>query len=86
MKYLALVSFVLAVYLAQSYGNGTENHDDELENQLLVSVKQGRMRGSWMQSSSERQFAAFRSIPYARPPVGEQRFKVTNFNSNSSQN
>ncbi len=36
----------------------------------------GGLRGSQMVSSSGRTFDAFRSIPYAEPPVGNLRFRV----------
>ncbi|XP_046639321.1 venom carboxylesterase-6-like isoform X4 [Daphnia pulicaria] len=35
----------------------------------------GQLRGSQMVSSSGRKFDAFRSIPYAEPPVGNLRFR-----------
>ncbi|XP_032786528.2 venom carboxylesterase-6 [Daphnia magna] len=35
----------------------------------------GQVRGSKMVSSSGRNFYAFRGIPYAKPPVGELRFR-----------
>lgn len=37
----------------------------------------GQVRGSKMVSSSGRNFYAFRGIPYAKPPVGELRFRVS---------
>nr|CAD7414940.1 unnamed protein product [Timema poppensis] len=40
----------------------------------LVTVAQGSLIGSVMTSRCGRQFYAFQSIPYARPPVGDLRF------------
>nr|CAD7204276.1 unnamed protein product [Timema douglasi] len=40
----------------------------------LVTVAQGSLIGSFMTSRCGRQFYAFQSIPYARPPVGDLRF------------
>ncbi|CAG2055676.1 unnamed protein product, partial [Timema podura] len=40
----------------------------------LVTIAQGSLIGSVMTSHCGRQFYAFQSIPYARPPVGELRF------------
>jgi hypothetical protein len=37
----------------------------------------GQVRGSRMSSFNQREFLAFRGIPYAQPPVGELRFKVS---------
>ena len=36
----------------------------------------GQVRGSQMTSEAGRSFYAFRGIPYAKPPVGELRFRV----------
>nr|CAD7454741.1 unnamed protein product [Timema tahoe] len=40
----------------------------------LVNIAQGSLIGSVMTSHCGRQFYAFQSIPYARPPVGDLRF------------
>jgi carboxylesterase type B len=48
-----------------------------VECQPLVSIPLGQIQGSFMSSASGRQFMAFRGIPYAKPPVGELRFKVS---------
>jgi len=37
----------------------------------------GQVRGSKMSSFNHREFLSFRGIPYAQPPVGELRFKVS---------
>lgn len=45
--------------------------------ELVVSTKQGKLAGEWMQTSPYRViYASFRGIPYAQPPVGSLRFKV----------
>ena len=43
---------------------------------LVTIPALGRVRGSRMSSFNQREFLAFRGIPYAQPPVGELRFKV----------
>ena len=48
-----------------------------VECQPLVSIPLGQIQGSFMSSASGREFMAFRGIPYAKPPVGELRFKVS---------
>lgn len=47
--------------------------------QSEVNTQYGRIRGSLEKSSEGIDFYAFKGIPYAKPPVGELRFKVTNF-------
>ena len=42
---------------------------------ILVATGQGRINGSYLTSSSGRQLAAFRGIPYGQPPIGHLRFK-----------
>ncbi|KAI5635797.1 carboxylesterase family domain-containing protein [Phthorimaea operculella] len=51
--------------------------DDEDEKQPpIVKIEQGTIRGGWEESMNGRQFALFERIPYAKPPVGELRFKA----------
>ena len=42
----------------------------------MVRVRTGALRGSKMLSSADREFLAFRGIPYAQAPVGPLRFQV----------
>ncbi|XP_069678273.1 esterase FE4-like [Periplaneta americana] len=47
------------------------------QNDLIVLTLHGPVRGTTLTSSrSNRQFLAFMGIPYARPPVGDLRFKA----------
>uniref|UniRef100_A0A0C9QW23 ESTF_1 protein n=2 Tax=Fopius arisanus TaxID=64838 RepID=A0A0C9QW23_9HYME len=41
-----------------------------------VTIKNGTLEGSVLQSRKGRDFLAFRGIPYARPPIGELRFQA----------
>ena len=43
----------------------------------VVTVLQGKMRGTKMTSRNGKTFYAFLGIPYATPPVGPLRFKVS---------
>jgi hypothetical protein len=43
---------------------------------VVVAVQQGRLRGVRVQSVRRQELFAFLGIPYARPPIGELRFKV----------
>uniref|UniRef100_A0A1Y1LQM7 Carboxylesterase type B domain-containing protein n=1 Tax=Photinus pyralis TaxID=7054 RepID=A0A1Y1LQM7_PHOPY len=44
--------------------------------QILVSVKQGHLRGKECKDYYGRKYYSFQGIPYARPPVNELRFKA----------
>jgi carboxylesterase type B len=46
--------------------------------ECLVSIAQGAVRGSVMTSFHGKDFCSYRGIPYAEPPVGERRFRVSN--------
>ncbi|KAJ9584570.1 hypothetical protein L9F63_021080, partial [Diploptera punctata] len=43
--------------------------------QDVIKVKQGLIRGHRLKSRKGREIYAFQSIPYAKPPIGELRFK-----------
>ena len=44
---------------------------------MLVQVEEGKLQGVEQKSSDTgKQYCAFLGIPYAKPPVGELRFKV----------
>lgn len=45
------------------------------EKSPIVQTKNGTLEGTFMLSRKGRQFASFRGIPYAQPPVGELRFE-----------
>lgn len=46
-------------------------------NAPLVKVKNGTLSGLFMRTRKGREFAGFRGIPYALPPVRELRFEVS---------
>ncbi|XP_012252139.2 venom carboxylesterase-6-like [Athalia rosae] len=43
--------------------------------ELVVNVKNGTLEGIFLKTRKGREYAAFRGIPYALPPVGELRFQ-----------
>lgn len=47
----------------------------------VVATKDGRLRGFVMKTINSRPFAAFQSIPFAEPPLGERRFRAPERNS-----
>jgi carboxylesterase type B len=42
----------------------------------LVAINHGSLKGHRLTSSKGREIFAFQGVPYAKPPVGELRFKV----------
>lgn len=43
---------------------------------IIVTIAEGKLKGTIMHNKKRRKFFAFLSIPYAIPPVGDLRFKV----------
>ena len=43
----------------------------------IVTVKQGSLKGLKKTSAYNTPYYAFLGIPYAKPPVGDRRFKVS---------
>lgn len=43
---------------------------------LIVIVREGKLKGAELESSLGSRYIAFRGIPFAAPPIGELRFKV----------
>lgn len=42
----------------------------------VVTVKQGKLKGKVAEDYKGGKFYSFQGIPYAKPPVGDLRFKV----------
>ena len=60
---------VAAALLAAGTGSGSA---------VQVNLKQGVFKGEIIDAGDGRQVYSFRGIPYAKPPVGKLRFKVSN--------
>lgn len=48
--------------------------------EVIVKVQQGILEGKIATDYDGNTFYAFQSIPYAKPPLGKLRFKVTQKN------
>lgn len=42
-----------------------------------MAIKNGEIRGVYRTSTNGRKYAAFEGVPYAEPPTGKLRFKVS---------
>lgn len=75
MLYFGIVCAVLCVLSceARRFINGKHGED------ILLDIEQGRLLGEWRTSYGGRTYGAFERIPFAKPPVGERRFKVRDF-------
>lgn len=69
-----MIFFMLLVLLLLNYYRFYADHEP-----IVLIPSLGYIRGSYMNSTAGRKFASFRGIPYAKPPVGEFRFKVCLF-------
>lgn len=43
----------------------------------IVQIKHGKLKGKVSKTSNDHQFYTFKGVPYAKPPVGELRFSIT---------
>ena len=46
----------------------------------VVETRYGKIRGKWLWSRRNLPIGSFIGIPYAKPPVGDLRFEVTQSN------
>lgn len=63
MHYIVLVVF--ALFFEFVFSTGPQ-----------INVNEGQLKGKQFLSRSGRNFFAYQGIPYAKPPVGQLRFKV----------
>lgn len=63
MKLLEVVLFLVSIVAV--YSNYPE-----------VDIKDGKLKGKFMVTRKGRKFSGFLAIPFAKPPIGELRFKV----------
>lgn len=58
----------------------------ESEEYCTINTTYGRIRGQQNRTTLDNKaFYSFRGIPYAKPPVGNLRFKVINYSNSQNQ-
>ncbi|KAK7790189.1 hypothetical protein R5R35_002961 [Gryllus longicercus] len=70
---VALASLAAAAMAGRGGGGGGGGGEGRRPE---ARVRQGRLRGEWLETARRRvRYASFRAIPYAAPPLGPLRFK-----------
>jgi hypothetical protein len=70
MKLTTLRTVVLLFAVAKRVNAQSQDAD------VTVTLEQGAVKGQRIESIRDRQMLAFLGVPYAKPPVGDLRFKV----------
>lgn len=76
-KFVTLCSISIFAYAFSIIVNCVETKPSDLYEEPVVLTGLGRVRGSVLRSRLGELFYAFRGIRYAKPPVGDLRFKVS---------
>ena len=61
--------------MALSFAAAAESTGQKQRESPKVSTENGVVRGKLVEASEERVVAAFLGVPYARPPIGDLRFR-----------
>lgn len=43
---------------------------------LVIEISEGKVQGTILKNYDDEDICAFLGIPFAKPPIGERRFKV----------
>lgn len=73
------ILFVVCLVSGLSAYHSKGDDSSHRENPPLVQTVQGLIRGNFLTTYTGTRFYSFRSVRYAEPPTGENRFKVKLF-------
>ncbi|KAL1132554.1 hypothetical protein AAG570_010506 [Ranatra chinensis] len=73
---LTVFAFLLGLLCFFCEGDGQGIEDGQDAEHPVVETIHGKVRGSRMKSWTSQHFYAFRGIRFAKPPLGQLRFKV----------
>ena len=77
-KYLVfIVLLALTIYKVTSEEEVVPLNEDKDDSMLTVTTDLGKVKGSKQLSSKGKTYYSFHGIPFAKPPIGELRFKVS---------
>lgn len=71
---LLLVSVILCCVCKISISSTPEKTDDGV---TVVTIDQGRLAGALFTSGNGTKYHGYLGIPFAKPPIGELRFEVS---------
>lgn len=81
MEFQIICTFLLLCGLTFIYCNPPTSNAPQ-----VVCLKDGCIRGTQLPGFKVPSFEAYMGIPYARPPIGNLRFSVSNFKKKKYKN
>lgn len=74
---IVLLLIFICIIVAVLYSGSSDDNDEDKF--CTVNTNSGRIRGKLNQTLfDETPYYSFRGIPFAKPPIGDLRFKVNN--------
>lgn len=82
MKGESLNTIFLLLFIVTSFnclGFCSNDNKNNNSNDLIVNTTSGLLKGSFLETWSNKKIYSFRGVPFAEPPIKELRFKVNIF-------
>lgn len=71
--------FVVVLLVSTLSAHNVKDNDDSGIEPPLVQTSEGLIRGNFLTTYTSTRFYSFRSVRFAEPPIGENRFKVKHY-------